>query len=57
MSSPETGREPESPLEQETGERDIHPEEEGHPQPDPSGDSEVTDAREEWEETDEGTTG
>ncbi|MDL5204591.1 hypothetical protein [Streptomyces sp. ALI-76-A] len=55
MSSPEPGREPDSPLERETGERDVHPEEEGHPQPDPSGDSEVTDAREEWEETDQGT--
>ncbi|MEV0239675.1 hypothetical protein AB0I06_06990 [Streptomyces sp. NPDC050674] len=37
MSSPEAEREPDSPLERETGERDVHPEEEGRPAPDPSG--------------------
>jgi hypothetical protein len=38
MSSPEEAkREATSPLERETGERDVHPEEEGHPEPSTSG--------------------
>jgi hypothetical protein len=40
-STADEGREPASPLERETGERDVHPEEEGHPEPDTS--DEVTD--------------
>ncbi|MFD5266306.1 hypothetical protein [Streptomyces sp. NPDC058335] len=36
MSSPGTEHEPDSPLERETGERDVPPEEEGRPEPDPS---------------------
>ncbi|MFJ5997739.1 hypothetical protein [Streptomyces sp. NPDC092370] len=46
MSSPEAEREPDSPLERETGERDVHPEEEGRPEPDASGGSEPADAQE-----------
>ncbi|MEU1012866.1 hypothetical protein [Streptomyces sp. NPDC005890] len=38
-SSGEPKREPSSPLERETGERDVHPEEEGRPQPDTSGET------------------
>ncbi|WP_406724109.1 hypothetical protein WJ438_04810 [Streptomyces sp. GD-15H] len=46
MSSPEAERELDSPLEQETGERDVHPEEEGRPKPDLSGGSEAADTQE-----------
>ncbi|UUU29811.1 hypothetical protein JIX56_07895 [Streptomyces sp. CA-210063] len=35
-SSGDARREPTSPLERETDERDVHPEEEGRPQPDTS---------------------
>lgn len=38
-SSGEEEREDASPLEQETDERDVHPEEEGHPEPDTSGEA------------------
>ncbi|CAL9375528.1 hypothetical protein [Streptomyces sp. enrichment culture] len=37
MSSSGEEREHTSPLEQETDERDVHPEEEGRPEPDTSG--------------------
>ncbi|GAB2860531.1 hypothetical protein GCM10027074_29700 [Streptomyces deserti] len=46
MSSPEAEREPDSPLERETGERDIHPEEEGRPKPAPASGSEAADRQE-----------
>ncbi|MEW2512437.1 hypothetical protein [Streptomyces sp. NPDC046870] len=51
-SSGEAQREPTSPLERETDERDVHPEEEGRPQPDTSGEStdEALGEREESEE-------
>lgn len=50
--SGEEEREPASPLERETDERDVHPEEEGHPEPDTSGDAtdEALKEREEFEE-------
>ncbi|CAL9652979.1 hypothetical protein SUDANB176_06684 [Streptomyces sp. enrichment culture] len=38
-SSGEEKREPASPLERETDERDVHPEEEGRPEPDTSGEA------------------
>ncbi|WP_170102165.1 hypothetical protein [Streptomyces viridosporus] len=38
-SSGEAPREPTSPLERETDERDVHPEEEGRPEPDTSGET------------------
>ncbi|MET9505591.1 hypothetical protein ACFYO5_21695 [Streptomyces sp. NPDC006259] len=46
MSSPEAEREPESPLERETGERDVPPEEEGRPEPDTSDGSATEDPQE-----------
>ncbi|MFG3015638.1 hypothetical protein ACGFZB_35390 [Streptomyces cinerochromogenes] len=57
-SSAEEGREPASPLERETDERDVHPEEEGRPEPDTSDEAtdEATDeALKGRAETEEGT--
>ncbi|MFJ8358330.1 hypothetical protein [Streptomyces sp. NPDC093984] len=50
----EREREPQSPLERETGEPDVHPEEQGRSKPDTSGGppAKGTDAR---KETDEGS--
>ncbi|MER5990974.1 hypothetical protein [Streptomyces viridosporus] len=52
-SSGEAQREPTSPLERETDERDVHPEEEGHPEPDTSGETtdETLEERAESEES------
>ncbi|WP_179200411.1 hypothetical protein [Streptomyces sp. NRRL B-24085] len=47
-------REPATPLERETDERDVHPEEEGHPEPDTSGEATDT-ALKGRAETEEGT--
>ncbi|MFE0325378.1 hypothetical protein ACFW08_01000 [Streptomyces sp. NPDC058960] len=48
----ERERERQSPLERETGEPDVHPEEQGRSKPDTSGGppTKTTDAREETEE-------
>lgn len=51
--SRDAGREPTSPLERETGERDVHPEEEGRTKPDTSGEP-TREALKEREESEEG---
>ncbi|MFI9819587.1 hypothetical protein ACIHFC_03780 [Streptomyces sp. NPDC052013] len=53
-SSAGEGREPASPLERETDEQDVHPEEEGHPEPDAS-DEATEEALTGRAETEEGT--
>lgn len=52
-SSKDAERDPASPLEQETGEPDVHPEEEGQPKPDTSGEptDEALEQRQESEES------
>ncbi|MGW0189007.1 hypothetical protein ACWDV7_25000 [Streptomyces sp. NPDC003362] len=51
-SSGEEKRESASPLERETNERDVHPEDEGRPEPDTSGEAtdEALEERAEFEE-------